>query len=105
MASTKKTVKKRKPRLDLSFVPRAAQDILVRKNQNGTVSIIKIEDEENFYHIDGMAAEAWMLIDGRKPLKKIYDRLAAKHSPSIQLKTDLQKFAVSLVNLGLIDRP
>ena len=58
-----------------------ADDVLVRKNPDQTLSILKIEDEENFYTLDGIAAELYSMIDGTRTLDQIKKQLMEKHSP------------------------
>lgn len=58
--------------------------LLIRKDHKGSVAILNVENEENFYMIDGIAAEFWQMINGKKSLHQIKKALITKHRPPLQ---------------------
>lgn len=95
--SAKKPAKKAKasPKKTLSLVPKLPLEVLARKNFDGTISIMRLDNDEFFYSLDGVAAEAWQMFDGKTSCEKIVAKLATKHkvSPAMVGKnmTDLIK--------------
>jgi hypothetical protein len=96
------------PRQDLlsdGFVPKKAQEILARKNFDGTVAIMHLENDEHFFTIDGIAADAWKLIDGKTSLSKIRAQLVKKHKPPLdRLAKDLRVLIKTLQKEKLLQK-
>ncbi len=63
------------------------------------MAIMRLEDDEFFFVLDGIAAEFWNLIDGKTSLSKIKKKVSDKHEPPVtkfekdvaKLVTDLKK--------------
>lgn len=86
-AVAKKTAKKtKKPaKNSLNLVPKLPLEVLARKNFDGTISIMRLDNDEFFYSLDGVAAEAWQMFDGKTSCEKIAVKLAAKHKVSTSI--------------------
>lgn len=46
-----------------SLIPVRTLNTIVRKNLDGTFSVINLKDDDNFYSIEGLAAEVWKRIN------------------------------------------
>ncbi|MGZ3708528.1 MAG: hypothetical protein ACXWPM_06895, partial [Bdellovibrionota bacterium] len=69
----KQKVKKAKPvsKKAMTGVPHLEKSVLSRKNADGTIAIMRLENDEFFFTLDGIAAEIWGLIDGKRSFDKI----------------------------------
>lgn len=83
----------------------ASSDIVVRKNQDGTVIIMRMDDSEVFYKIDGVAAEIWSSIVEKKNLNTIIDEIKEKNNVSEDvLCKDMDKFLKDLLKYEMISK-
>jgi hypothetical protein len=86
------------------FVPVRAPDILARKNSDGSVAILRLDNDQHFFVIDGLAAEVWNGINGKSSLGSITKRIAAQHKPPVaRFEADTRKLIKSLQKARLID--
>ena len=87
-----------------SLIPARTLNTIVRKNLDGTFSVINLKDDDNFYSIEGLAAEVWKLIDGKTKLAEIKKSVLKKHSPPAKLfERDVTKFIAQLKKDQLIE--
>jgi hypothetical protein len=56
---------------------RIKEDVLFKKNTDGTVVVLKLDDDENYFVIDGMAAKAWEMMEQEQDLGVIVKRLSS----------------------------
>lgn len=88
---------------DKDKIFKAPDDIVSRTNQDGSVVLMKMDDSEVFYKIDGVAAEMWNKIGEDKPLGKILDELLEEYDVSEdQLYQDTEKYLTELTKLEMI---
>ncbi|MBT3583769.1 MAG: PqqD family protein [Halobacteriovoraceae bacterium] len=91
---------------DFEATLKVAEDIISRKNQDGSVVLMKMNDSELFYKIDGIAAEVWHQIEASVSLKDIMSELTSKHQcPENELAADVDKFAQELLRLDMVSLP
>ena len=81
-----------------------AQDIVVRKNNDGTIIVMIMDDSNLFYKVDGVAAEVFSLLEQEKSYGEVIDLLSNKHSVSTELlKKDSFTFLKDLERLEMLD--
>lgn len=68
-------------------------EVISRSNPDRTVTIMRFDDDEHFFVLDGIAAELWSMIDGKRSLERIKDALIQKHRPP------RERFARDVANL------
>jgi hypothetical protein len=73
-----------------SEVLKIDKDVLTRKNGDGSVAVMRLDNDEYFFTCDGLAAEIWNAIDGRSSIEAIQVKLQKKYSPpQARFKKDL----------------
>ncbi len=86
-----------------SVIPALQESIISRVNPDKTVSIISLELDDFCYSLDGVAAEFWTLIDGKRSLKVIKSSITKKHSPpKEQFEADVSRLLEVLEKENLI---
>lgn len=81
-----------------------SKELIARKNQDGTVIIMKLDESTHFYKIDGIAADVWFgLAQQRSSLLELMPTLKSKY-PKFQteLDADVPKFVLELLNKKLL---
>lgn len=80
------------------------QEIVFRTNKDGTIVVMKMDDDEVFYKIDGVAAEIWQKISEKESnLGKIANTISAEYSvPAQKIIDDAQIFLEKIASLKLI---
>ena len=51
------------------------EDIVSRKNENGSIILMKMDDSDVFFRVDGIAADIYKGIEGGKKLTEVYSDL------------------------------
>lgn len=89
--------------IDFSRSYAKGSDIVARNNPNGTVVLMRMDDSEVFYKIDGVAATCWkLLIDSKSP-EDICQEVVKQYKCSYQqIKEDLSKLIEDLVSKSII---
>jgi|GEM_PF-900177 len=88
---------------DNKFKPKHAKDVLFRKNVDGTVAIMKLDRDDYFFTLDGIASEIWLQFDGKKSLSNIKASIIEEFSPPVsRFEKDLEKLLSQLKKEGLI---
>jgi hypothetical protein len=62
---------------------KVSTDVFWKKNLDGTVAVLPLQSDECFYTLDAIAAEFWTLLDGKRSVADIKQKLAKKHKISI----------------------
>lgn len=79
-------------------------DVVFRKNRDGEVYVIRLDQEDSFFSIDGIAAEMFLLINGKRSIGQIKRKLITKHDPPLkQFDKDVLRFLKLLQKSGLIE--
>ncbi len=91
-------------KIDLSMKVEIDADTISRVNQDGTVIVMAMNEDEFFYKIDGLAAEMWQHFPNKdKTLAQIIDELAIEYSVSKeQVTSDTEVFLTKALELKLI---
>ena len=58
------------------------EQLVCRKNQDGTVILMRMDESSNFYKITGVATEVWEKLQNKVSLENIYTELSEKYSVS-----------------------
>lgn len=91
--------------IDEKAVFEIAKDIVSRKNQDGTVVLMRMDDSELFYKIDGIAAEIFSLIDGKKNFRDIAENAFKKYAGNEdRLQKDIDSFFTKLIDMKMISK-
>lgn len=92
-----------KATVNFAAVPRVPTDVISRRDTAGNITIMRLDDEEDFFTLDGIAAEMWTLVDGKQSLESIREKLIKKFTPPESLfDRDLTKMLGELAQEKLI---
>jgi len=95
--------KTKKTLIDLKKIPRIEDDVIFRKNADKTVSMMRVDCDDHFFSVDGIAVDLWLSIDGKTSLEKIQKKLEGKHKPPTgKFQRDFIKMIGSLKKEKLI---
>ena len=95
MATTKKL---------LGSVLKVNENVISRRNSDNTFSIISIDNEENYFSLDGVAAEFWSMIDGKNSVQNISKKLFSKYDYSAKdFNASVEKLLKDLLKSKLIE--
>jgi len=61
--------------LDKEIVFTKAEDVVCRENNDGSVIVMRLDNSDEFYKIDGVAAEVFELIDSKRTLGAIVEMI------------------------------
>ena len=82
---------------------RHSDEVISRKNPDGSVSIMHFDNERYFFSITGIAAEFWSLLDGKRTIPNLQERLAKKHKVAPEkLSHPVQKLIRELTKEKLV---
>jgi transcriptional regulator CtsR len=80
-----------------------SEDIVSRTNQDGTVIIMKMDDSNNFYKINGVAAEIWTGLSAQKNMDIIIANILTQYNVTEEvLKNDAESLLKTLVQKQLL---
>jgi hypothetical protein len=81
------------------------EDIVSRKNENGSVILMKMDDSDIFFKISGIAAEVYMEIEKGNKLATIYKDLCTRFpNKEDQITEDIDSFIKKLDSLNLLSK-
>ena len=84
-------------------VLKVSKDVFWRKNFDGTVAILPLDNDECFYTVDAVAAEFWLLVDGKRTVTKIKQLLCKKHKTAEgYFDKDVAKLLADLKKAGIL---
>lgn len=90
---------------DETSVFEVSKDIVSRRNQDGTVVLMRMDDSELFYKIDGIAAEVFSLIDGKKNFLALVESVFKNHAGhEDRLQKDIDNFFTKLVDMKMVTK-
>lgn len=79
------------------------EDLVARNNEDGTIVIMKMDESNLFFKIEGIAAEVWTGLGKQKPLKDIYADIKSSYDvEDDQLLKDIETFIGDLKSRDLI---
>lgn len=90
--------------VDLGKALLVSKELIARKNQDGTVIIMKLDESTHFYKIDGIAADIWFsLTQQRSSLSELMPTIKNKYPKfHTELDVDIPKFVLELLNKKLL---
>ncbi len=90
--------------ISLDSIINIDSEIVYRTNKDGTVVVMKMDNDDKFYKITGVAAEMWhQFSKNDKPLNKIINDLSNVYEvPREQILTDAKDFLEKIHNLKLV---
>lgn len=81
------------------------EDIVSRSNQDGTVILMKMDEGNSFFKINGVAAEVWKEMVAKKGLNEIAQAMYSTYNaPKEQIDTDIKNFLETLMSKNLITK-
>ncbi|MBY0412666.1 MAG: PqqD family protein [Bdellovibrionales bacterium] len=97
---TKKTEKVKKP-----VCYQKNEWVVFRETANSQYLIVNLNDPDLFYEINGLAAEYWLMIDGKKNFNEICQKLHKKCKLDIEFIEDkANKLIKNLLEKNLISK-
>ena len=82
-----------------------ATDIISRNNQDGTVVIMKMDDSNTFFKIDGVSAEVWTGISNKNSMETIINDILNRYEVSKEiLNKDIESAINTLLHKNLIKK-
>lgn len=89
--------------VDMDAKYKLADEVVARQNQDGTFVVMRLDDSNVFFKINGVAADVWKsLVAGEKVgdvLKNVLDEYQADEA---QVKSDIEQFLSGLSEKNLI---
>ena len=81
------------------------EDVVARANQDGTFVVMKMDDSNIFFKIEGVSTLVWKgLIEGQTP-KKLCDSITKDYNVAIdQVAKDVEEFIGKLLDKNLIQK-
>lgn len=81
------------------------EDIVTRKNENGSIVLMKMDDSDIFFKINGIAAEIYTEIEKGQKLNNIFKDLCSRYpDKEDQLISDIDSFLKKLDTLSLLSK-
>ena len=79
-----------------------SKDLIVRKNQDGTVIVMRLDESSLFFKIDGIAAKVWGSLVEPKSVSQLVSEFETLYpSNKDQVAQDVPKFLNELINKNL----
>jgi hypothetical protein len=104
-SNTKKEAPASKKNLRISDedIFKRSSEILSRSNSDGSIAMIRVDSDKNFYTLDGIAANVWQLLNGKNSLKKIKVKLSRQHTVDLDaISRDTDVLIKKLLSHSLI---
>ena len=84
-------------------IPSLQESVISRVNSDQTVFIVNLDLDNMCYSLDGIAAEIWGEIDGKKSLDSIRSKMIEKHNPpEEQFNDDFMSLMAKLSKENLV---
>jgi hypothetical protein len=81
------------------------ESIVSRTNQDGTVIIMKMDEGNTFFKINGVAAEVWKELSTKKNINQIAAEIVNTYDASEKtIETDIKNFVETLLSKELIQK-
>lgn len=89
-------------KLDRSVL-RHSENVLAKSSADGSVAVLRLDEDRYYLALDGYAAELWRMMDGKKTLGQIQEQLIKKHKlPKERFSRDVRKLVEQLRKERLI---
>jgi len=81
------------------------ESVVSRSNQDGTVILMKMDEGNTFFKINGVAAEVWRELSSKKDINLIASEVIRSYdAPEEKIKSDIQNFVDTLLSKNLIKK-
>lgn len=81
------------------------EGIVSRSNQDGTVILMKMDESNTFFKINGVAAEVWKELSTKKHINQIATEIMDNYDASAEkITTDIKQFVETLLAKDLIQK-
>ena len=81
----------------------ASKEVIGRKNQDGTVVLMKLDESNLFFKIDGIAAAVWSEMTTKKTAKELIQTFSDRYKSHIeQLEKDIPALLSDLLARKLV---
>jgi hypothetical protein len=88
---------------DESVLKHNENNIVFRRNKDGSILITHLNNDNKFYKINGVAAELWVKLDGGQSLKTILEAILEDYEvEASKLYEDSEKCLKELLKLEFI---
>jgi hypothetical protein len=82
-----------------------SENVVSRANQDGTIVLMKLDEGDTFFKINGVAAVVWKELSLKKNLNQIAEEIMNDYNVSAdKLTTDMNKLLATLVEKDLIQK-
>ena len=79
------------------------EGIVSRNNQDGTIILMKMDEGNTFFKINGIAAEVWKELSEKRNLNEIKEKILNDYNTTqAKVNDDIDKFIDTLLNKNLI---
>ncbi len=90
-------------KLTPSVIVEALKDVVSRKNQDGTVVLMKLDDSNVFFKIDGIAAQVWEELSNKQSVGELVKKFQEKYPKHAdKVESDIDSFLRGLVEKSLV---
>lgn len=80
-------------------------DVVARTNQDGTFVVMKMDDSNIFFKINGVAADVWKgLLEGKTPDALVKEIEQSYESSKDVIDADVSKFVSELLDKSLLEQ-
>jgi hypothetical protein len=90
----------KKPQAKVGFGK--SDSVISRRNQNGTVILMRLDKASSFYKIDGVAAEVWTCLEAPKPLEAVVEFFGKRYPQKKTLSREIDTLVKKLTKLELL---
>ncbi len=81
------------------------EGVVSRSNQDGTVILMKMDEGNTFFKINGVAAQVWKELAAKKDINEIVSGIVNEYdSPADKIMTDVKDFVGTLLAKDLIQK-
>ncbi|MCR9202941.1 MAG: PqqD family protein [Halobacteriovoraceae bacterium] len=78
-------------------------DLVARNNEDGTIVVMKMDESNLFFKIEGVATQVWKGLNENKNLKQIFADIKSEYDVSDdQLLKDIESFLTDLNGRDLV---
>ena len=89
--------------MDTSKSFKIDEELVCRKNQDGTIVLMKMDESDNFYKVNGVATEVWELLQNNVAVDEIYNLLTDKYDVTREkIVEDTENFIADLLKFGMV---
>ncbi|MCC6277965.1 MAG: PqqD family protein [Oligoflexia bacterium] len=91
-------------KLTAKTVIKRAANVISRTNIDGTVAIMRLDEDQFFYTLDGISADLWNQFNGKANLSSLIKALSKKHPfDQKRMQKDAEKMILQLKKQKLVD--